>query len=53
MGRENEGEEQGEKRPLDSATHPNTNKYSVNTPNRSDHSTTTQKHSNLVGSGEV
>jgi len=49
MGRENQGEEQGERRPSDSArtqtttthspTHPNTNKYSANTPNKSDHST--------------
>jgi hypothetical protein len=45
MGRENQGEEQGEKRPSDLArtqntttthlaTHPNTNKYSANTPNK-------------------
>jgi hypothetical protein len=61
MGRENHGEEQGERRPSDSArtqtttthlaTHPNTNKYSANTPNKSDHSTTTQKHRNLAESG--
>jgi len=62
MGRENQGEEQGERRPSNSATtqnttathtttHPNTNKYSANTPNKSDHSTTTQKHLNLAGSG--
>ena len=61
MGRENQGEEQGERRPSDSArtqtttthlaTHPNTNKYSANTPNKSDHSTTTQKHRNLAESG--
>ena len=53
MGRENHGEDQGERRPSDSArtqtttthsdTHPNTNKP--------DHSTTTQKHPNLVESG--
>jgi len=46
MGRENQGEEQGERRPLDSArtqttithsaTHPNTNRYLANTPNKSD-----------------
>jgi hypothetical protein len=61
MGRENQGEEQGERRPSDSArtqtttthsaTHPNTNKYSANTPNKSNHSTTTQKHPNLAESG--
>ena len=44
MGRENQGEEQGERRPSDlartqttkthSVTHPNTNKYSANTPNK-------------------
>jgi hypothetical protein len=33
------------------ATHPNTNKYSANTPNKSDHSTTTKKHPNLAESG--
>ena len=53
MRRENQGEDQGERRPSDSArtqtatthsdTHPNTNK-----PN---HSTTTQKHPNVVESG--
>ena len=53
MGRENQGEDRGERRPSDSArtqtttthsdTHPNTNKP--------DHSTTTQKHPNLVESG--
>jgi hypothetical protein len=52
MGRENQGEEQGERRQSDlartqntttthSATHLNTNKYSTNTPNKSNHSTTT------------
>jgi hypothetical protein len=61
MGRENQGEEQGERRPSNStrtqttanhsATHPNTNKYSANTLNKSDHSTTTQKHPNLAESG--
>jgi hypothetical protein len=61
MGRENQCEEQGERRPSNSArtqtttthsaTHPNTNKYSANTPNKSDHSTTTQKHLNLAESG--
>jgi hypothetical protein len=61
MGRENQGEEQGERKPSDStrtqttanhsATHPNTNKYSANTLNKSDHSTTTQKHPNLAESG--
>ena len=62
MRRENQGEEQGERRPSDSAktqntitthlaTHLNTNKYSANTPNKSDHSTTTKKHPNLVESG--
>jgi hypothetical protein len=61
MGRENQGEEQGERRPSDSArtqtttthsaTHPNINKYSANTPNKSNHSTTTQKHLNLAESG--
>jgi hypothetical protein len=62
MGRENQCEEQGERRPSDSAktqntpiihsaTHPNTNKYSTNTPNKSDHSTTTKKHPNLAESG--
>jgi hypothetical protein len=62
MRRENQGEEQGERRPSDSAktqntitthlaTHPNTNKYSANTPNKSDHSTTTKKHPNLAESG--
>jgi hypothetical protein len=51
MGRENQGEEQGERRPSElaktqnttathSATHPNTNKHSTNTPNKSDHSST-------------
>jgi hypothetical protein len=60
MGRENQGEEQGERRPSDSArnqtitthsaTHPNTNKYSANTPNKSNHSTITQKHPNLAES---
>jgi len=58
MGRENQGEECGEKKPSDSAitqtsttysaTHPNTNKYLANTPNKSDHSTTPQKHRNLA-----
>ena len=53
MGRENQGEDQGERRPSDSArtqtttthsdTHPNTNKP--------DHLTTAQKHPNLVESG--
>ncbi|KAL3570877.1 hypothetical protein D5086_028126 [Populus alba] len=61
MGRENQGEEQGERRPSNSArtqtttthsaTHPNTSKYSANTPNKSNHSTTTQKHPNLAESG--
>jgi len=62
MGRENQGEEQRERRPPDatrtqntttthSTTHPNTNKYSGNTPNKSDHSTTTQKHPNLAENG--
>jgi hypothetical protein len=61
IGRENQGEEQGERRPSDSArtqtttthsaTHPNTNKYSANTPNKSNHSTTTQKHPKLAESG--
>ena len=61
MGRENQGEEQGERRQSDStrtqtttthsATHPNTNKYAANTPNKSNHSTTTQKHPNLAESG--
>jgi hypothetical protein len=47
MGRQNQGEEQRERRPSDSArtqttithsaTHPNTNKYSATTPNKSDH----------------
>jgi len=57
MGRENQGEEQGEKRPLNSArnqntitthsaTHPNTNNYLANTPYKSNHLTTTQKHPN-------
>jgi len=32
------------------ATHPNTNKYSVNTPNKLDHSTTTKKHPKLAKS---
>ena len=52
----------GERRPSDSArtqntttthsaTHPNTNKYSANTPNKSDHLTTTKKHPNLAESG--
>jgi hypothetical protein len=61
MGRENQGEEQGERRPLypvrtintiicHSATQPNTNKYSANNPNKSDHSTT-KKHLNLAESG--
>jgi hypothetical protein len=60
MGRENQCEEQGERRPSDSArtqttttysaTHPNTNKYSTNTPNKSNHATTTQKHPNLAES---
>jgi hypothetical protein len=50
MERENQGEEQGERRPsastrtqtttTRSVTHLNTNKYSANTPNKSDHSTT-------------
>jgi hypothetical protein len=62
MRRENQGEEQGEKRPSDSvktqntitthlATHPNTNKYSVNTQNKLDHSITTKKHPNLAEGG--
>ena len=61
MGRENQGEEQGERRPSDSArtqtttthsaTHPNANKYSANTLNKSHHSTITQKHPNLAESG--
>jgi hypothetical protein len=61
MGRENQGVEQGERKPSDSArtqtttthssTHPNTNKYSANIPNKSNHSTTTQKHPNLAESG--
>jgi hypothetical protein len=62
IGRENHGEEQGERRSSDSArtqntttthsaTHPNTNKYSANTPNKSDHLTTTKKHPNLAESG--
>jgi hypothetical protein len=61
IGRENQGEEQGERRPSDLArtqtttthlaTHPNINKYSANTPNKSNHSTTTQKHPNLAESG--
>lgn len=34
-----------------SATHPNTNKYLANSPNKSDHSTTPQKHPNLAESG--
>ena len=61
IGRENQGEEQGERRPSDSArtqtiithsaTHPNTSKYSANTPNKSNHSTITQKHLNLAESG--
>jgi len=61
MGRENQNEERGERRPSDSArtqittthsaTHPNTNKYSANIPNKSDHSTTTKKHPNLAESG--
>ena len=61
MGRENQGEEQGERRTSDSvrtqtstthsATHLNTSKYSANTPNKSNHSTTTQKHPNLAESG--
>ena len=48
IGRENQGEENGERKPSDlartqtsttyPATHPNTNKYSANTPNKSDHS---------------
>jgi hypothetical protein len=48
-----QSEEQGERRPSDSArtqtttthlaTHPNTNKYSANTPNKSNHSTTNSK----------
>jgi hypothetical protein len=60
MGKENQGEEQGERRASDSArtqtttthsaTHPNTSKYSANTPNKSNHSTTTQKHPNLAES---
>jgi hypothetical protein len=61
QGRENQGEEQGERRPSNSAktqtiithsaTHLNTNKYSANTPNKSNHSTTIQKHPNLAESG--
>ena len=61
MGRENQGEEYGERKPSDSsrtqtstthsATHPNTNKYLANTPNKSNHSTTPQKHPNLAESG--
>jgi len=57
MGREN----QGERRPSDSArtqtitthsaTHPKTIKYSANTLNKSNRSTTTQKYPNLVESG--
>ena len=33
------------------ATHPNANKYSANTLNKSHHSTITQKHPNLAESG--
>jgi len=62
MGRENQGEEQGKRRPSESnrtqntttthsITHPNINKYSACTPNKSDHSATTQKYSNLAESG--
>jgi len=61
IGRENQGEEQGKRRPSDSArtqtttthsdTHPNTNKSSANTPNKSNHLTTIQKHPNLAESG--
>ena len=61
MGRENQGEDQGKRRPLNSTrtqtaiihldAHPNTNKYSANTLNKSYHSITTQKHPNLAKSG--
>ena len=61
MERENQGEEHGERKPSDlartqtstthSATHPNTNKYLATTPNKSDHSTTAQKHPTLAESG--
>jgi hypothetical protein len=54
MGRENQGEEQGEWRSSDSVrtqntttihspTHPNTKKYSANTPNKLDHYSETPK----------
>jgi len=62
MGRENQGEEQGKRRPsesnrtqntttIHSITHPNIKKYSACTPNKSDHSATTQKYPNLAESG--
>jgi hypothetical protein len=51
--KENKGEEQGERRPSESArnqnitaihsvTHPNINKHLANTPNKSNHLSTTQ-----------
>jgi hypothetical protein len=52
IGRENHGEEQGERRPSDSAkTQNTTTTHSANTPNKSDHLTTTKKHPNLAESG--
>ena len=53
MGRENQGEDQGERIPSDSAKTQTTTTHSdthSNT-NKPDHSTTAQKHPNLVGSG--
>ena len=53
MERENQGEDQGERRPSDSARTQTTTTHSDNHPNanKSDHSTTTQKYPNLVASG--
>jgi len=51
-GRENQGEEQGERRPSDSArTQNTTTTHSAIHPNKSHHLTTSQKHPNLAKSG--
>ena len=53
MGRENQGEDQGERRPSDSARTQTTTTHSDSHPNtnKPNHSTTTQKLPNLVESG--
>ena len=53
MGRENQGEDQGERIPSEAATIQTTTAHSDSHPNanKSDHSTPTQKYPNLVESG--